>query len=163
MSASPTASERIIRPLTADDREQVTAIDRAHSGLSRRSFFDKRFSAAKAHPEDFVALGVVQDGALRGFATARILRGEFGGDRPVAVLDGLGVAVDHQEHGLGQALMAELSGELRAAGVRALQSQVAWTNHELLRFFAAAGFELAPRLALERAVVVPFEEELAEV
>jgi len=163
MTTHPTTSKHTVRPLTADDRERVIAIDRAHSGLSRRSFFDKRFAAAKAHPEDFVAIGVTFGGSLCGFATARVLRGEFGGAQTVATLDGLGVAVGHQEHGLGLTLIAELSNELRRREVRSLQSQVAWTNSDLLRFFATSDFVLAPRLALERSVVAPFDEEHPDV
>jgi GNAT superfamily N-acetyltransferase len=152
----------IARPLTADDSDRVVAIDREHSGHSRRSFFEKRFAAAKAHPDDFIHLGVARGGNLCGFATARILRGEFGGKRNVAVLDGLGVAAGSQNQGLGRVLMAELTSRLRGLGIRTLQSQAVWTNHDLLRFLAAAGFELAPRLALQRPAQA-LEEQSEEV
>jgi GNAT superfamily N-acetyltransferase len=151
-----------VRPLTADDVREIVAIDRVHSGHSRRSFFEKRFAAAKAHPDDFIHIGVVCGKKLCGFVTARILRGEFGGKRTVAVLDGLAVQAESRNRGLGQALMAELTERLRRLGIRTLQSQAAWPNHDLLRFFAAAGFELAPRLALQR-VAQPLDEQSDEV
>jgi GNAT superfamily N-acetyltransferase len=151
-----------VRDLTTEDVEQVVAIDREHSGRSRRSFFEKQFAAARAHPDDFIHLGVVRGKVLCGFATARVLRGEFGGKRTVAVLDGLGVESEQQNQGMGRALFAELTARLRHLGIHTLQSQAVWTNHDLLRFFAAAGFELAPRLAVERTVC-PLEEQSEEI
>jgi GNAT superfamily N-acetyltransferase len=141
-----------------DDIERVIAIDREHSGYSRRRFFKKRFAAVAAEPDDYFHIGVMRGGFLLGFAIARILRGEFGHERAVAVLDAIGVEAESQEHGIGQALMDGLGEIMRCKGVRSLQSQADWTNHRLLRFFHAAGFQLAPRVALQR----PINEVLVE-
>jgi len=157
------AANRVSRPLAANDVERVIAIDRAHSGRSRRRFFEKRFAAVKAQPDDFLHLGVVQDGSLCGFAIARIHRGEFGHEQAVAVLDAIGVETESRERGIGHLLMRELAEVMRSRGVDTLQSQADWTNHELLRFFDAAGFKLAPRLALQRPVAVPLEEATEEI
>ena len=89
---------------------------------------------------------------------ARILRGEFGHEHAVAVLDALGVEPQSRERGIGHALINELGETLRRKGVRSLQSQADWSNHELVRFFAACGFQLAPRLALQRPVAQPLAE-----
>ena len=158
MSATATKLKQNVRPLLADDLEKVIAIDRAHSGHNRRSFFEKRFAAVKSKPDDFVHVAVMRDSVLCGFATARILRGEFGREHTVAVLDGLGVGMESQERGVGQALMSALAQRLRDMGVQSLQSQALWTNQSLVRFFAASGFALAPRFALERSVVEPLVE-----
>jgi ribosomal protein S18 acetylase RimI-like enzyme len=163
MRTAPSPVSRAARPLGDDDIERVVAIDRAHAGRSRRHFFAKRFAAAKAHPDDFIHVGVSRGGALRGFATARIHRGEFGGSEAVAVLDAIGVAVENQDIGVGQALMQELADAMRRMGVGRLQTQVDWRSHDLLRFFDAAAFELAPRLALERSVAEPLAEASEEV
>jgi len=157
------AANRISRPLGAEDVERVIAIDRAHSGHSRRRFFEKRFAAAAAQPDDFIHVGVVQDGLLRGFAIARVHRGEFGFEPAVAVLDALGVETESRERGIGQLLMRELSESMSRRGVHALQSQADWTNHEILRFFDAAGFKLAPRLALQRPVAALLDEATEEI
>ena len=158
MVAIPLVAGRDTRPLRADDVERVIAIDRAYSGQSRRRFFEKRFAAAKAQPEDFIHVGVVQDGALRGYAIARVLRGEFGHKQAVAVLDAIGVEAESRERGVGQALMTELDAIMVRRNVHALQSQAEWTNLDLLRFFAAAGFQLAPRLTLQRPVAALLDE-----
>jgi L-amino acid N-acyltransferase YncA len=139
------------RPLTVADLDQVIAIDKANSCQDRRHFFEKRLAAAKVRPSDFVQVCVDEDKSLRGFAVAHILRGEFGQKDAVAVVDAIGVAPVNREHGLGQVLLEMLIGAARDQGVKSIQSQVDWKNTELLRFFNAVGFALAPRLALERA------------
>ena len=152
MTASNPTASRNTRALNADDLERVIAIDRAHSGRSRRHFFEKRFANAQARPNDFVQVGVVTGDGLQGFVVARILRGEFGQKDAVAVLDAVGVDPQSGEHGLGQSLMEGLVDLSKQRGVRSLQSHVSWTSVDLLRFFNASNFKLAPRLDLERPV-----------
>lgn len=157
VTPSPTTS-RSTRPITVADLERVIAIDRVHTGHSRRHFFEKRFAAAKARPDDFVHIGVIADDTLRGFAIARIMHGEFGIKDAIAVVDALGVESGNREHGLGQSLMDGLVEMARQRGVSSIQSQVSWKNDDLLRFFNTAHFELAPRLALERPMTELREE-----
>lgn len=152
MHAVSAVSDDRVRPLGAGDVERVIAIDCSCSGYSRRHFFAKRFAAAAAHPDDFIHLGAVCSGSLRGFAIARVLRGEFGHADTVAVLDSIGIEPESRKRGFAQALMDELGRIMRRRGVRILQSQADWTNHDLVRFLEAAGFELAPRLVLQRRV-----------
>lgn len=161
MATSLPTSTRCTRSIGVADLEQVIAIDRVNVGHGRRHFFERRFAAAKARPDDFVHIGVVADDKLCGFAIARILRGEFGQKDAVAVVDALGVAPERREHGLGQSLMEGLIEQSRRHGARCVQSQVNWKNDELSRFFSSAGFVLAPRLALERPMSV-LSEELGE-
>jgi len=163
MVARPIIEDRFSRPLVVDDVERVIAIDRDRGGQSRQHFFEKRFAAAKARPDDFIHIGVEQEGLLRGFAIARVHRGEFGFERAVAVLDAIGVESESRERGIGQLLIRELGEIMRRRGVRTLQSQADWTNHEVLRFFAAAGFKLAPRLTLERPVAAALDEMSEEI
>jgi ribosomal protein S18 acetylase RimI-like enzyme len=163
MVAATAVANRSIRPLEIDDIERVIAIDRDHSGYSRRRFFEKRFAAVAAKPDDYLHIGVMRGGSLRGFAIARILRGEFGHEHAVAVLDAIGVEAESQERGIGQALMDGLGEIMRCKGVRSLQSQADWTNHGLLRFFHAVGFQLASRVALQRPVNEVLVETSEEV
>lgn len=163
MVAAQIAADRISRLLATDDIERVIAIDQASGGYSRRHFFEKRFAAAKTQPDDFIHVGVVENGLLRGFAVARVHRGEFGFERAVAVLDAIGVESESRERGIGHLLMRELGEVMRRRGVHTLRSQANWTSHELLRFFAANGFKLASRLTLERPVAVPLDETTDEI
>ena len=160
MSNPVTNTDNTIRPLRPADLERVIAIDSGHVGEPRRRFFEKRLAHAKRHPDDYVHVGVVRNGALVGFAFAHILRGEFGREQAIATLDAVGVEHDSRERGVGHALMVGLTEIMRAKGVQSLQSQADWTNHALLRFFEASGFGLAPRLVLERSVLTPLAEPL---
>ena len=162
MASDHASVHQDIGPLGAVHLERVVAIDRSHTGHSRRRFFEKQFAAAEASPEDFVQLGVMRGGSLRGFAIAHVLRGEFGREDAVAVLDAVGVEAQSQDRGIGQGLIEELVTRLRQKGVRLFHSQARWTNHDLLRFFEASGLTLSPRLVLERAVNEPLVEEIEE-
>lgn len=148
-----------VRRLRPDDLERTIAIDRAHTGRLRRRFFEKRLDAARKHPEDFIHVGATRDGALVGFAFARVREGEFGRDEPSAALDLLGVDPAAEKQGVGRALMQALKQAMRDKGVRKLHSQADWTEHDLLRFFDVTGFKLAPRLVLERSVLEPILED----
>lgn len=151
------------RPLISSDLEQVIGIDQVHIGRSRRHFFEKRFAAASRHPEDFLHVGIMAGGRLRGFVIARILRGEFGHKDVVAVLDAVGVDTQCRDRGIGQTLMEELIKLARRRGVRLLHSQANWTGADLLHFFDSAGFVMAPRVALERQVSELAEDVAEEV
>ncbi|KAB2917383.1 MAG: GNAT family N-acetyltransferase [Hyphomicrobiaceae bacterium] len=120
-------------------------------------------TAAQERPADFIHVGTMWGDALCGFAIARILRGEFGREHAVAVLDALGVEPETQECGIGHALMEELIKAMREMGIRSLQSQVDWANQDLLRFLQASDFKIAPRLALERSVVERLDETIEDV
>jgi ribosomal protein S18 acetylase RimI-like enzyme len=157
------SAEPGLRSLEAHDLERIVAIDREHTGRSRRHFFERRFEAAKSQPDGYVQIGVGVGRSLRGYAMARVLRGEFGREHVTAVLDAIGVEPASRELGVGQVLMDALIAALRARGVRSLQSQADWTNPALLRFFRNSGFELAPRLVLERSVTEPLAESVAEI
>lgn len=162
MNNAAVTTGNTVCPLRSTDLERVIAIDSAHVGEPRRHFFEKRLAHAKRHPADFVHVGVVREGALVGFAFARILRGEFGREQAIATLDAVGVEHDSREHGVGRALMDGITKIMREKKVQSLQSQAEWTNHVLLRFFNASGFRLAPRLVLERSVVTPLAESIED-
>jgi len=163
MAATSNVAPLNVRQLGAHDVDRVIAIDRAHSGHARQRFFEKRFAAARARPDDFIQVGTMWGGALRGFAITSVLRGEFGHERPIAVLDAIGVEAQSQEHGIGEALLHELREQMRKRGVKSLHSQADWTRNDLLRFFANSGFRLAPRLAVERSVSEPLAEPSEEI
>ena len=139
------------RLITDRDLESVVALDQQITGRSRRGFFEKRLAASKRTPEAFVWLATGVEPNLTGFVSARILDGEFGGKAPVAVLDVLGIAPAARGKGVAHTLMVALEAELRQRGVGEIQTQVDWQEHDLVQFFGAAGFVLAPNLVLERA------------
>jgi GNAT superfamily N-acetyltransferase len=144
-------SSGVLRALRPADLDAVVAIDRRIGGRGRRVFFERRLQAALADPAGFIAVAVERDGALGGFAIARLQNGEFGDDRRVAVLDVIGVDPERQGGGLGALLLDGITARMKRRDVHELRTQVDWREQRLLRFFAAAGFALAPRQVLERA------------
>jgi len=133
------------RPLAAEDLDAVVAIDREIVGRSRRGYFEKRLAAALREPDGHIQVAVADDGGLAGFIMARVLEGEFGRPRPVALLEAIGVAPARQHHGVGRMLLAALEEVMGKKGLGQLETQAVWNDHALLRFLDRSGFVLAPR------------------
>ncbi len=140
------------RPLSPDDLDRVIAIDGTTTGRSRRGFYAKRFAAMAEDPQCVVALGAERDRLLVGFAFARVIDGEFGGEAPAGVLDAVAVAPAARRDGFGAALLHTMEEALARRGARELRTQADWTDHEMVAFFSAAGFRLSGRLVLDRAL-----------
>jgi len=139
-----------VRALRPSDLAAVVTIDEGNVGRARRGFFVTRLAAVKRDPKMFLAIGVEDGGALAGFVIARVFHGEFGTPQPVASIDAIGVDAAKQGKGLGSALVSGLEAEMRKHGIAEVMSQDLWAGAPLMRFFAASGFELAPRWVLER-------------
>ncbi len=139
-----------IKPLCADDLENVIAIDTAITGNSRRGFFEKRLTAALEQPGDYIYVGLHEGEKLTGYAIAKLVEGEFGQPGAKASFDAIGVDPGHQGKGAGDQLLREVEEILIHKGVAELTSQVEWSDPGILRFFIHAGFGLAPRVVLTR-------------
>ena len=120
------------------------------TGRARRGFFVKRLEAALAFPDAFVVVGAGEGDRLDGYVIARVQVGEFGEERPSAVLDAIGVDPSHQGKDLGKRLLEQLEEGLRKRGVRELRTEIGWAEEDYVRFFSSSGFSLAPRVVLER-------------
>ena len=151
-----TSAVPILRPLAAEDLETVVEIDRRITGTSRRGFYEKRLAAAIREPKAFFAVAAIEGGAVAGFVFAHLQDGEFGNNAPIAVLDSVGVIPEARGRGVARALMAGLEDTLKARNVTEIQTEAGWAEHDLVEFFAAAGFDLAPRLVLERGTAADF-------
>jgi len=152
-------SELTIRSLRMDDLDRVSEIENRIAGHPRRSFLEKRFAAAARNPDSFISCGAVELGNLTGYAFARIQTGEFGGRDAAAVLDVIGVDSGAQRHGIGKALMREIESQLRTRNVGLLKTQVNWSDHPMVMFFASADFRLSSHQIIERDTS-PLEEKL---
>jgi predicted N-acetyltransferase YhbS len=140
------------RALVASDLEAVVAIDRERGGRARGEFYARRIRSLVEDPQSGVAAVAERGGKVAGFAFARLLDGEFGGEAPVGVLDAIGVNTESLHQGVATDVLQALDRALLARGARELRTQVEWTDHGLAAFFARAGFRLAPRLVLERTL-----------
>ena len=147
-----------LRALKPADLDAVVEIDRRNAGRSRRVFFERRLEAALADPDGFIVVGVETGDAFTGFAIARVQNGEFGDDRRVAVLDVIGVDPDHRQEGVGGLLLEGIVERMKRHDLHELRTQVDWDDQQIIRFFAASGFTLAPRQVLERTTARTFQE-----
>lgn len=141
-----------IRPLTGADFEAVVALDARITGQPRRGYFEKRLAAALRHPKRHLQLAVTGAAGLQGFLLARRADGEYGGRDPAVVLETIGVDPAAQRAGRGRRMLAGLAELAASRGARVLCTQADWRDHSLLHLFDRAGFRLAPRQVLDRAV-----------
>lgn len=141
------------RALTAQDFDQVVALDRRLTGRNRRDWFQRRLAAALRTPDRHLQLAIVDAGGLHGFVLARVVGGEYGRTEPAVVIEDISVDPEHRGHGLGRSLLDGLAERMARRGLVELQTQASWRDHGMLRFFDAAGFELSPRVCLQLPAV----------
>jgi len=139
----------VVRNLTPDDLEAVVVLDAKNTGRRRDQYFKLKLQQALAETGVKISLAAERDGHFAGFCLARVFYGEFGQTENVAVLDTFDVAPDDQGHGVAGALVRQLRTNLLGLGLKTLQTQVNWKDQRLLSFFQHAGFQPAPRLALD--------------
>lgn len=144
--------ETQVRRLTSADFESVVALDARITGQTRRGYFERRLAAALRHPKRHLQLALDADAGLRGFLLARRADGEFGRREPAVVLETIGVDPAAQRAGLGRRMLGELAEVAARGGAKTLCTEADWREHALLRLLDRAGFRLAPRQILERAV-----------
>jgi GNAT superfamily N-acetyltransferase len=138
-----------LRRTTAQDLNQVVALDAANIGRARQFYFERRLKAALAHPALHVQFSAERNGKLVGFMMARQLLGEFGRAEPSLRLEAMGVAQGEQGQGIGTALLAKLESEAKRLGLPAIRTTGSWRHHDIMQFFDHAGFELSKNLVLE--------------
>jgi predicted N-acetyltransferase YhbS len=148
-SASPEFDDVVVRALRPDDFDEVVALDEKVMGRRREEYFRLKLQQALAESGIKVSLAAEVDGRFAGFCLARVFYGEFGSMEKVAVLDTVGVNPDLSRRGVGRALLRQLRTNLLGIGIPRIQTEVAWSDPDLLTFFQHAGFRPAERLALD--------------
>ena len=139
-----------VRTLGLDDLDAITRIDRKIVGRSRREYLSRKLTTALRDSGVCISLAAEVDGHVAGFMMGSLYYGEFGLPEPVAILDTLAVDPDRRHRRIGSALLQQLVLNLRGLGIERVQTEVDWTQHDLLAFFSQAGFRPAPRFCLER-------------
>lgn len=146
---SPARDEVLVRNLRADDLDAITIIDASAIGRRRERFLSFKVQQAFADTGIAVSLAAELDDHVVGFLLARLYYGEFGVVEPAAVLDVVGVHPEYRGRHVAAALVDQLRTNLLGLGIRTLQTEVSWSNPELVTFFQHEGFVLAPRLCLD--------------
>jgi GNAT superfamily N-acetyltransferase len=138
-----------VRALCAGDLSSMTRIDAKIVGRSRREYLERKLTTALRDSALCISLAAEIDGQLAGFMMGSLYYGEFGRPEPLAILDTLGVDPGYRRQCVATALLRQLVLNLGALGIERLQTEVDWTQRDLLAFFAESGFAPAPRLCLE--------------
>jgi len=139
----------LVRNLNMDDLEAIAGIDAVAVGRRRDQFLTLKMKQAFADTGIAVSLAAELDDHIVGFLLARLYYGEFGVVEPSAVLDVVGVHPDYRGRHVAAALVDQLRTNLLGLGIRTLQTEVPWTNPDLVTFFQHEGFTIAPRLCLD--------------
>lgn len=145
----PTRDAVYVRTIRADDLDALVRIDAASAGRRRERFLAQKVAQAVADTGVTVSLVAELDDRIAGFLLARLYYGEFGVLEPAAVLDVIGVHPDVRGRHVAAALIDQLRTNLLGLGISTLQTEVAWTQPDLVAFFQHEGFTMAPRLCLD--------------
>jgi ribosomal protein S18 acetylase RimI-like enzyme len=151
------ANEVIVRRLKPEDLEAVIHLDAKLTGRRRTEYFKLKLNQNLTATGIVVSLAAEIDRLFVGFLLARVYYGEFGMIEPAAVLDTFGVNPDFRRRGVGAALLGQLATDLRGLGVPRLQTEVSWSDPELLTFFQHQGFRPAERFCLDLDLTTPRE------
>jgi len=139
----------LVRNLRPEDLDALVAIDAAAAGRRRERFLALKVKQSFADSGIAVSLVAELDDHVVGFVLARVYYGEFGVVEPAAVLDVLGVHPDYRGRHVASALVDQLRTNLLGLGIPTLQTEVRWSNPELITFFQHEGFRMASRLCLD--------------
>jgi ribosomal protein S18 acetylase RimI-like enzyme len=139
-----------LRSLHPEDLDRVVAIDTEAVGRSRRMFFEKRLAVALEAPDSLVTAAALLGDKLIGFAFVLIEDGAFGVSDQVGVVDVVGVDPGHQKKGVGHLMMEGLEARLKKKGIKQVNTVIAWSETQLVGYFASAGFQLSPSLVFDR-------------
>ena len=145
----PARDSVLVRTVRHNDLDALVAIDAAAVGRRRERFLALKVKQAMEDTGIAVSLVAELDDHVVGFVLARVFYGEFGVVEPSAVLDVLGVHPDYRGRRVSAALIDQLRTNLLGLGIPKLQTEVSWTNLDLISFFQHEGFTLAPRLCLD--------------
>lgn len=143
-------SDLTFRSVYLEDIDQVSKIENSLTGSQRRMFLEKRLTVSSTVPDSFITYAALDGNRLAGYGFARILEGEFGVRSAVAVLDAIGVDPDYQGKGIGRIILSGIERRMKNKNISTLQTQIAWTDHAMIRFFASTGFMLATGQVIER-------------
>ena len=138
-----------VRRLRPSDLNAVVALDAKSVGRRRDEYFKLKLEMAVNETGVEVSLAAELDDIFVGFMISRVFYGEFGRSEPAAVLEVIGVEPDFRGKGVAQAMLRQLRTNLLGLGVKKIQTEVAWEDQDMMRFFQHQGFAPAPRFCLD--------------
>jgi ribosomal protein S18 acetylase RimI-like enzyme len=143
-----------LRVMHAPDLDAVVALDARVFGERRPAYFERRLMSFERVEPAPRAIGLVaeESGAIVGLVMGTLAYGEFGFTQVTALVDSIAVHPEYQRRGIGRALATAFIAESTALGAREVYTLVNWNAWDMLKFFDALGFSIAPTLPLRRSV-----------
>lgn len=152
----------LIRALRREDLDDVVDIDASIGGRSRRTYIERRLTAALRQPGLHVQLAAVDGTGLAGVILARRMLGDFGHVEPGLRVEIVGVRPDRQGKGIGRRLLDALEEYAGRHGLTELRTIAGWNDHAMLRWLHATGFGLSRQLVLECAIDKGYQAERSD-
>jgi ribosomal protein S18 acetylase RimI-like enzyme len=148
-AGTKTKPEIEIRPIQADDLDQVIALDAAITDIEKTDYWYELFHryGVRGGQQRHFLVGV-QGGQVLGYVIGEVRDWEFG-SVPCGWVFGLSVHPDARLTGLGSRLLDAICDGFRRAGVRTVRTLLARDNNLILSFFRSQGMMAAPYIPLE--------------
>ena len=138
-----------IRPIQADDLDQVIALDAAITGIEKTDYWYELFHryGTRGGQQRHFLVGA-RGKHVQGYVIGEVRDWEFG-SAPCGWVFGLSVHPDARQTGLGSRLLEAICDGFRRAGVRTVRTLLARDNNLILSFFRSQGMKAAPYIPLE--------------
>ncbi len=150
MEMPETDANFVIRPAEQRDVADVIALDERITGISKREYLHDLFERYRTRKPDQRFFYVAEAaGRVVGFVVGEIRAWEFGSE-PCGWVFAISVDPDEREESVGSALLDEICGRFRQAGVTRLRTMISRNNHLLMSFFRSHGLMAGPYLQLEK-------------
>lgn len=142
-----------VRRMTVRDIDQVLRLDEKITGKPHAAYYESKAAAYIARAPDYCLVAEHRD-RIVGFVLGDVRGWEFASELS-GWLEIIGVDPDYHGQGVSRALMDELFGKFRRAGVAVVNTMVNWNDGDLIDYFSANGFDRGEYVNL----VKRFEEE----
>ena len=147
-----TGQDMRIRGANESDFGEIVRLDEIHTGLAKPEYWSDivaRYVAVDLPNRFFL---VAESSAeVIGFIVGEIRAWEFGSP-PCGWVFAINVLPDRREHGVGTALMDEICGRFRDAGVGSVRTMILRRDTLNLAFFRSQGMTAGEYIQLEKSL-----------
>lgn len=144
------AAEPRIRPLAATDLSEVVRIDGLHTGLRKRTYWNRVLDRFLKRDGRAARIGLAFEApkGLAGYLLGEVRAFEFGSE-PCGWIFAIGVDPSSERRGVASLLLAEAAARFQAQGVPRIRTMVRRNEVPVLAFFRSNGFRGGPFVQLE--------------
>lgn len=143
-----------IRRATRTDLERLVDLDARITGRPKPDYWDDIFDryAARRPEERYFLIAEIQGGPeagrITGYIVGEVRAWEFGSE-PCGWIFGFAVDPEKRLNGIGERLFQDITGRIRATGIRTIRTMVSRENRLVMAFFRSEGMRAGPYIQLE--------------